>query len=148
MQDIICKKCGSRRCMRSGFIRGHQRYKCNNCGCNFKLGDHRGKIKPEAKALALLMYGSGKASYGMIARLFNVSRSAVLYWILSMGSKLPEPVVDTEIEEVSIDEMWHFIHKKNEKFGYGGQWIAVTTRPSDGLLAIVMLRHSEDYTKS
>jgi hypothetical protein len=88
----------------------------------------------------LLLYGSGKASYGMIARLFNVSRSAVLYWIRSRGLKLPEPVVDTEIEEVSIDEMWHFLNKKNEKFGCGGQWTAVTTRPSDGLLAIVMIR--------
>jgi len=141
MQDIICKKCGSNHCVKSGYIRGHQRYKCKDCGCNFKIGDNRGKIRPEAKALGLLLYGSGKASYGMIARLFNVSRSAVLYWIRSMGSKLSEPVIDTEIESVSIDEMWHFINKKNEKFGYGGPWTAVTTRPSDGLLAIVMLKH-------
>jgi hypothetical protein len=41
----------------------------------------------------------------MIARLFNVSRSAVLYRIRTMGSKLPEPVVDAEIQEVSIDKM-------------------------------------------
>ena len=148
MRDIVCKRCGNNRCVKSGFIRGNQRYKCNSCGCNFKLGDNRGKIKPEAKALGLLLYGSGKASYGMIARLFNISRSAVLYWIRSMGSKLPEPVIETEIAEVSIDDMWHFINKKNEKFGYGGQWIAVTTRPADGLLAIVMLKHLDDYTKS
>jgi hypothetical protein len=36
------------------------------------LGDNRGRIKPEAKALGMLLYGSGKVSYGMIARLFNV----------------------------------------------------------------------------
>ena len=148
MQDIICKKCGSSHYVKSGYIRGNQRHKCKGCGCNFKLGDNRGKIKPEAKALGMLMYGSGKASYGMIARLFNVTRSAVLYWIRSMGSKLPEPVVDTEIEEVSIDEMCHFLNKKNEKFGYGGQWTAVTTRPSDGLLAVVMLKHLDHCTKS
>ena len=102
------------------------------------------------------MYGSGKASYGMIARLFKVSRSAVLYWIRSMGSKLPEPVVESEIVEVSLDEMWHFIKKKNEKFGYGQQWIAVTTKPyfdyaqqpSDGLLAIVMLKRLDNCTKN
>jgi len=119
MQDIICKKCSSNHCVKSGYIRSNQRYKCNDCGCNFKLGDNRGKIRPETKALGLLMYGSGKASYGIIARLFKVSRPAVLYWIRSMGSKLPEPVIDTEIESVSIDEMWHFINKKNEKFGCG-----------------------------
>jgi transposase len=148
MQDIVCKKCGSNHYVRSGYIRGYQRCKCKDCNCNFKLGDHRGKIKPEAKALGLLLYGSGKASYGMIARLFNVSRPAVMYWIRTMGAKLPEPVIDTEIEAVSIDEMWHFINKKNEKFGSRGQWIAATTRPSDGLLAMVMLKRLDLCTKS
>ena len=84
----------------------------------------------------------------MIARLFKVSRSTVLYWIRSMGSRLPEPVVSGEIAEVSIDEMWHFINKKNEKFGYGGRWTVVTTEPLDGLSAVVILRHSGNYTKS
>ena len=91
--------------------------KCNDCGCNFKLSDNRGKISPESKTLGLLMYGSGKASYGMIARLFHVSRSAVLYWIRSMGSKFPEPVIDAEIESVSIDEMWHFVEQKTKNLG-------------------------------
>jgi hypothetical protein len=134
--------------VKSGYVRDTQRYKCKDCGCNFKIGDNRGKISPQAKALAMLLYGSGKASYGMIARLFKVSRSTVLYWIRTMGSTLPEPVVNTDIEEVSIDEMWHFINKKNEKFGSGGQWTVVTTRPSAGLLAIVMLRHLDDCTKN
>ena len=62
----------------------------------------------------MLLYGSGKASYGMIARLIKVSRPAVLYWIRTIGSKLPESVLDTDIEEVSIDEMWHFISKKTK----------------------------------
>ena len=75
-----------------------------------------------------------QSTSGMIARLFKVTRPAVLYWIRSMGSNLPEPQINTEIEEVSIDEMWHFINKKNKKFGSGGRWTAITTEPSDGLL--------------
>jgi hypothetical protein len=65
-----------------------------------------------------------------------------------MGSNLPVPVLNTEIESVSIDEMWHFMNKKNKKYGYGGLWTAVTTKPSAGLLAIVMLKCLDDYTKS
>ena len=120
MQDIRCKKCGSSSCVKSGYIRNSQRYKCKECRCNFKIGDNRGKISPQAKALAILMYGSGKASYGMIARIFKVSRSTVLYWIRNVGLTLPEPIIDAEIAEVSIDAMWHFINKKKERFGYGG----------------------------
>ena len=62
------------------------------------------KISPQAKALAMLMYGSGKASSGMIAHIFKVSRSTVLYWIRNVGLTLPEPIIDAAIAEVSIDE--------------------------------------------
>ena len=93
---------------------------CVPKGHKYEVRGNRGKISPEAKALGMLMYGSGKASYGMIARLFKVTRSAVLYWIRSMGSKLPEPQINTEIEEVSIDEMWHFINKKTKSLASGG----------------------------
>jgi len=144
MQEIRCKKCSSSDCVKSGYVRNHQRYKCNACGCNFKMGDTRGKISPQAKALAMLLYGSGKASYGMIARLFKVSRSTVLYWIRTMNSDLPESDIPAEIAEVSMDEMQDFLNKKNEKLNSGKQWTVVITEPSDGLLAIVLLKRIED----
>jgi transposase-like protein len=91
MKDIRCKKCGSSTYVKSGYVRHNQRYKCKDCGCNFKIGDERGKITPQAKALGLLMYASGKASYGMISRLFNVRR-----------------ILDTEPEfAASCARYWH-----------------------------------------
>lgn len=41
MQEIMCKKCGCRKFVKSGYVRGCQRYKCKKCGCNFKIGDNR-----------------------------------------------------------------------------------------------------------
>lgn len=142
-----CKRCNSNKVVNNGKIRGKQRFKCKDCGYNFVEGDSRGKIRPEAKALALLLYGSCKASYGMIAKLFKVSRAAVLYWIRTMGMRMPEPVVGTELKEVQIDEMWHFINKKNKKYGYGEPWIVLEIEPSDGVLAIVMLKRLENSLK-
>jgi transposase-like protein len=109
-----CKKCGSQSIVKNGIVRQKQRYKCKDCSYNFTIGDAREKVSLEAKALAMLLYGSGKASYGMIARLFNVSRTAVLHWIRKMGKALPIPEIDTEVKEVQIDEMWHFIEKKTK----------------------------------
>ena len=143
----FCKRCDSINIVNNGKVRGKQRFKCNDCGYNFVEGDSRSKIKPEAKALALLLYGSGKASYGMIAKLFNVSRTAVLKWIRSFGKSFPEPVIDSEVQEVQIDEMWHFISKKNKKYGYGEPCIVLETKPSDGVLAIVILKRSKNFTK-
>lgn len=145
MKNISCKKCGSSHKVKNGLVRNKQRYKCTDCGYNYTLGDTRGKVKAEAKALAVLLYGSGKASYGMISKLFNVSRPAVLQWIRTIGKMLPLPEISTDIKEVQIDEMWHFISKKNKKYGYGEPWIVLESKPSDGLLAIVMLKPFKDF---
>lgn len=143
----VCKRCCSTEIVKNGSVRNKQRYKCKDCGYNFVEGDNRGKIKPEAKALAVLLYSSCKASYGMIAKLFNVSRTAVLYWIRAIGKSLPEPIIDTDLKEIQVDEIWHFINKKNKKYGYGEPWIVIETEPSDGVLAIVMLKRFGSSSK-
>lgn len=143
-----CKRCNSTNFVQNGRVRGNQRFKCKDCGYNFIEGDKREKTRPEAKALALLMYGSCKASYGMIARLFKVSRTSVLNWIRTMGKNLPEPEFATDVKEIQMDEMWHYINKKNENYGSGEPWIVLETEPSDGLLAIVMLKRSVSSMKS
>ncbi|ODS42843.1 MAG: hypothetical protein MSIBF_06120 [Candidatus Altiarchaeales archaeon IMC4] len=146
--EAVCKKCGGTKCVKSGKVRNKQRYNCKLCGYNFVLVDKREKVGPEGKALAVLLYSTGKASYGFIAKLFNVSRPAVLKWIRTIGKGLTEPSVDGEIKEVEIDEMWHFLNKKNEKYGSGEPWIAVQIKPSDGLLAIVLLKQLKNSTKN
>lgn len=145
--EIICKKCGSDHYVKSGKVRDKQRYQCKSCGTNFVLGDEREKVSAQGKALAVLLYGSGKASYGFIANLFQVSRTAVLKWIRSAAANLPEPTIDSDIEEVQLDEMWHFINKKNKKYGSGEPWIALQTKPLHGVLAIVLLKPLNDSTK-
>ena len=75
---IICKECGSADFSKNGKVRGKQRYKCKVCGYNFIVGDQREKVRPEGKALAVLLYSTGKSSYGFISKLFNVTRPAVL----------------------------------------------------------------------
>lgn len=143
----VCKRCNSSDVVKNGRVRQQQRFKCKSCGYNFVEGDKRGKIRPEAKALSIILYGSCKASYGMIARLFDVSRTSVLNWIRSFGKSIPEPLLDTKIEEVEFDEMWHFVNKKNKKYGYGEPWIVLESKPSDGVLAIVMLKRLENSLK-
>ena len=145
--SIVCKKCGSSHYVKNGKVRGKQRYRCKECGYNFVEGDERVKVSPLGRALALLLYGTGRASYGFIAKLFNVSRTTVLYWIRSEVKKLPEPQVDVEIKEVQLDEICHFINKKNKKYGYGEPWIVLQTELSDGLLVIVLLKHLKDSTR-
>ena len=148
MAKIICKKCGSDGIVMNGKVRYQQRYKCKSCGCNFIVGDKREKFSPPARALAVLLYGRGKASYGFIAKLFRVSPVAVMKLIKREADKLPEPEVDSSIKEVSFDEMWHFVEQKKTSYGSGGQWSALEIRQLVGVSAIVLLKHSENSTKN
>jgi transposase len=146
MIDIKCKICGSDQCVKNGKIRNEQRYRCKKCGINFIIGDKREKLSPAARALAILLYGRGKAGYSFIAKLLNVSSVAVMKLIKREADKMPAPAVDSSIKEVSFDEMRHFVEQKKTSYGYGEQWSAVVIGQWAGVSGIVLLKHSEIST--
>ena len=138
---LSCKRCGGLDYVKSGTARGHQRYRCRGCGCNFTDTPLRGK--PAAmKALAVLLYGMGNMSFSMIGRLLGVSNVAVLKWVRAEASVLPEPTVPAEMVTVEVDEMWHFIKKSLPSCGSGapmtlvagalwpGFWVGVMMQPA------------------
>ena len=67
MNNNSFKRCGSDHYIMNGKVCSQQRYKCKECGCNFIFGYKREKLSPVARALAILLYGRGKASFGFIA---------------------------------------------------------------------------------
>lgn len=145
----FCKKCGSNHTHKSGFVRGKQRLKCKNCGCNFTEGDARIPHKTAVKrALAVILYSLGKASFGFIGKLFGVHKTTVLKWIKKEGNLLKEPEIDSKIQEIEIDEMWHFLKKNEGKSGSSKPWIAIQSEQSHGLQVVVLLKQSENYTKN
>jgi transposase len=145
---MVCKKCFSEQYVKNGSVRAKQRYKCKCCGYNFVFGDQREKISAEGKALSILLYGRGKASYGFIAKLLKVSSVAVMKLIKREADRLPDPDVSASIQEVSFDEMWHFVNKKKKNYGSGGQWSAFEISLSVGVSGIVLLRHSDNFSKN
>ena len=90
MNNNTCKRCGSDHYIMNGKVRS---YKCKECGCNFIFGNKREKLSSAARALAILLYGRGKSSYGFIAKLFNISSVAVMKLIKCESDKLPEPEI-------------------------------------------------------
>jgi len=132
----------------NGRVRSQQRYKCKECGFNFVLGDKREKLSPSARALAILLYGRGKASYGFISKLLKISPVGVMKLIKRTADSLPEPEIGSSIKEVSFDEMWHFVEQKKTNYGSGGRWSALEIGQSDGVSGIVLLKHSELFIKN
>jgi hypothetical protein len=114
---------------------------------NFIEGDERRDERLVAKkALAVLLYALGKASFGMLGKIFGVSRSLTYRWIRDEAAKFPEPIVSGAIEEMEFDEMWHFIGSKKTNGGSSKRWIVGHGELWPGLLVVVMLQPLHDST--
>jgi transposase len=144
---VICKRCKSTRTVKNGIVREKLRYKCKECGYNFVEGDGRTNESLAAKkALAVILYSLGKASYGMLGKIFGVSRSLIYRWIAEEARRFPEPTVPGSIREMEFDEMWHFIGSKKTKLGSSKRWIVAQGELLPGLSVVVMLQPFSDST--
>jgi transposase len=144
---ISCKHCGDKEVVKNGMVREKQRYRCGNCSYNFTQGDRRVDPNLVAKrALAVLLYSVGKASFNMLGRIFGVSRSLTYRWIKDEADTLTAPEISGSIKEMEFDEMWHFIGSKKTKNGLSKPWIVCQGEPWPGCSVVVMLQRSGGST--
>ncbi len=145
MLPLSCKKCASQYFVKSGHIRGHQRYKCKECSCQFTATKVRG-VHPSLKSFALVLYSHCGVSMGNLAKMFKVSTVAVLKWIRRAAVHIEEsPKVSADI--VMVDEFWHFVNGKKTKFGCGAPLMGYRVHLSDTSWAIVLMSASKSLSK-
>ncbi len=143
---VPCKRCQSEQVVKNATVRSKARYKCKLCTYNFTDGDGRKKESLILKkALAVILYSLGKASFGFLGKLFGVSRSLTYAWIRGESDKTAEPVVSGEIKEMEFDEMWHFIGSKKTKNGSSKRLIVAHGELWPGLSAVVILQPSSAF---
>ena len=141
MEQIACKSCGQSRYVKSGTMRGNQRYLCQACGCNFTVTATRGE-PPMMKPLSVLLY-AGNSSQGMIARLLGISHVGLRKWVCQQAEYKLGPSAKTADRAVQADEIWHFVDGIKTRLGPGepsilwqgeprpGSWVAVMTYPDN-----------------
>jgi transposase len=137
--ELSCKRCGSPSFVKHGFVRGLQRYRCKTCGLNFTDTPKRGRSEA-TKALAVLLYSFGQASFRWLGKLFGVSAVSTYKWVRQAAEALPEPEVREEIREMELDELWHFLQAKKTSVGLGQPMIVTSGVVSPGWwVAVIML---------
>ena len=142
-----CKNCKSENTVKSGKVRGKQRYKCMACGYYFVIGDERTSNKIAAlKALCVLFCSLGKGSYSMLGQLLGRNRSLIYRWIREAGVNTKEPTIDGRITQIEFDEMCHFIQSKKENFGSSKPLTAVAGKLSPGFSVVVIAQLLDDST--
>lgn len=107
-----CSRCGSAKNVKNGIIKGLQRYKCKDCGCNYTVEKRSGEYSKEVRRKALQLYLEG-LGFRSIGRILEVSNVSVLNWIKKFGKDVKElQSVNDPIEYVELDEMHSFIGNK------------------------------------
>lgn len=132
-----CLKCSSEAIVKNGHMKGLQRYKCKQCAYQFTQETPRGKPLKD-KILALTLYLSG-LSMNMAGQIVGVSAQSVMRWIKFFYAKHAElPPPEGVVQEVEIDEMHHYLGKKNMFSGSGKLLIISPGGLSDGGVVIVV----------
>lgn len=81
---MICPSCQSPRSVKNGLMRGLQRYKCKDCGCNYTRSYAHYRDKETKRHFALSLYMSG-LGFHSISRLLGVSHVSVINWVKRYG---------------------------------------------------------------
>ncbi len=142
--EPTCIKCGSTACVKDGFLHGKQRYKCKACCYQFTKMTPRGRPERD-KILALLFYLSG-LSMQMTGKIIGVSTQTIMRWVkdgyYKYAKEHEELLKKVKFEEIEIDEMHHFIIKKNNQFGYGKLLTIQVELSSGGYVVIAVPKPS------
>jgi len=143
-----CPKCNCIKRVKSGFIKGRQRYKCKDCGCNYTV-EIKSTAKPKSQkkqALHLYLEGLGFRSIG---RFLGVSNVSVLNWIRDFGKKVQElHATSQQIEMVEVDEMHSYIGSKKTTVGFGLLLIDMERDSSTSLLATGATKRQKNSGKT
>lgn len=79
---IKCKRCGSDKTVKNGFIRGKQRYWCKQCGFHFVEGDQRGYDDALLlKNICKLFQALGTEKYKTIAKYLKRDPAQIFRWM-------------------------------------------------------------------
>ena len=130
-----CPKCESTLKVKCGFVKNNQRYKCKNCSCQYTRSTNRGRpLKQRLLAVTLYLHGM---SLNSIAKLLKVSTPGVLDWVRRFAREnyvKPDPEGNSVILE--LDEMWHYLEKKQKNSGSGKCWILLQESYLNGSVVV------------
>lgn len=117
--SIKCKNCLSETIVKSGVVLGKQRFKCKDCGSNFRQGDIRKKYSTDFK-LKIVKWSLEGAGIRSISRMENVSAPLILKWIKGFAKIVRDKLISVsnhkeKVEIMEIDELVTWIKKNHNE---------------------------------
>ena len=114
--DKTCPYCRSEHLIKNGSSYGVPKWKCKDCSRQTSFKPPRGEPAWK-KDTAVLLYTLG-LSMNAIAQQLGVSTPSLLNWIRAHAATQaprPQPEPGEEVVVMELDELWHFLKKKEDK---------------------------------
>lgn len=89
MKQILCPKCKHDNYVKSGIVKGRQRYSCRDCQYHFTVLKEGKNIDPYYVVKAIQLYVEG-VTLREIERILGVSHVSVMNWIRQYGITRPD----------------------------------------------------------
>ena len=89
MNQISCPKCSKEDLIKSGVIKGRQRFNCKTCNYSFTVLKQGKSIDPYYVIKSLQLYIEG-ISFREIERILGISHVSVMNWVKKYNIKAPE----------------------------------------------------------
>jgi transposase len=132
-----CPKCAHQHIVKSGKVRGSQRWLCRGCGYQCTRTLPRGRPLWQ-KSLAVFLYCHG-VSMNALGKMFGVRASSVLKWIRRDATKhCVKPAPSGNAVVMELDEMWHVLQRNAANSGSGTLWIVLQGRSWTGSVGVVI----------
>ncbi len=142
---IICKECDGAHVVKNGLIGNKQRYKCKDCGCNFREGDGRTDVHIQAKkAFCTLFYAMAQGSYRLLGRVLHMSHSQIYRWMHMYGEKNSPPDVVGTATETNISSLQQGLASTDSPFDPDKPVFVVQGRPWNGYTMLIVLQDTRE----
>ena len=89
MKTIACPRCKSEELVKSGVVKGRQRFRCKDCNYFFTVLKEGKNIDPYYVSKALQLYIEG-VTFREIERILGISHVSVMNWVKKYKIKAPE----------------------------------------------------------
>ncbi len=89
MKQVACPKCHQVDVVKSGVVKGRQRFRCKHCNYYFTVLKEGKNIDPYYVIKALQLYIEG-VTYREIERILGISHVSVMNWVKKYHVKAPE----------------------------------------------------------
>lgn len=89
MKTIACPRCKSEELVKSGVVKGRQRFRCKDCNYFFTVLKEGKNIDPYYVIKALQLYIEG-VTFREIERILGISHVSVMNWVKKYKIKAPE----------------------------------------------------------